>query len=134
MVMRKNYTALSYIGVCLLLDISEGCTNGLVAGNPEVQCMLRSSLLKGGHGSARMAGCPDSARWLSDHLTVEAFWMLMHVNEIGYCHIPTPTLMDLKGFCSSRYFKHIPTLIGLKGSSFSGYLKRSIYLVRPRGV
>ena len=32
-VMRKNYTVLSCIGVCLLLEISERFKGGLVAGS-----------------------------------------------------------------------------------------------------
>ena len=60
-VMRKNYTALRCIGVSLLLEILERCTSGLVTSNREVKSTLRASLLKGDHGNALMAGCPDVA-------------------------------------------------------------------------
>ena len=54
--MRKNYTALKCLGVCLLLEIYRRCcTSGPVA-NREVKSMLRASLLRGDRGNARMAG------------------------------------------------------------------------------
>ena len=50
----------------------------------QVMSMLRASPLKGDHGNARMAGCPDQA-WCSKwHLVAEALLVLMHINEIGY--------------------------------------------------
>ena len=46
-VMQKNYIALRYIGMYLLLEISwRCCTGGLVA-NRKVRSMLRASPLKG---------------------------------------------------------------------------------------
>ena len=33
---------------------------------------------------------------LESHLMAEALWVLMHINEIGYCHTPTTTLLEVK--------------------------------------
>ena len=41
------------------------------------------SLLKGDHGNAQMAGCPDVSWWLTEPSTAEALWVLMHINEMG---------------------------------------------------
>ena len=71
-------------------NLLESCTSGLTA-NRKVKCMLRASLLKGDRGNAWMAGCPDVAWWLMNHLVTEALWALMHIDGIGCYHIPTLT-------------------------------------------
>ena len=42
-----------------------------------------------------MPGWQVAQMWLGgfvSHLVAEALWLLMHINEIGCCHIPTTTI------------------------------------------
>ena len=60
-ILQKSYTALTCIGMYLLLEISQRCcTSGLVA-HHIVKSTLRVSFLKRDCGNAQMAGCLDVA-------------------------------------------------------------------------
>ena len=55
---------------------------------------------------------------LVSHLTAEALWALMHINEIGCCHIPILPMFDGScvshvAFYANNFFVTFPFLPGI---------------------